>query len=112
MAGVLTAICGGKSAGEDMDVRYVAAIVTGVITMLFGIFGGMLLDLLSSFPEAMVNLIAGLAMMGALIASFRGAFAGTFSYGAFFAFVTAVSGIRIMGIGAPFWALSFVFLHH
>ena len=105
MAGVLTAICSGAGAGKDMDSRYVAALIAGGITMLFGILGATLLGLMGVFPEALLNLIAGLAMMGGLIASFRTAFSGPFSYGSFFAFVTAVSGVRFFGIGAPFWAL-------
>ncbi len=105
MAGVLTAICSSSSAGKDLDSRYVASLIAGVITILFGLFGKTLLAIMGVFPEALINLIAGLAMMGGLIASFRGAFSGVFSYGAFFAFITAVSGVRFMGIGAPFWAL-------
>ncbi len=105
MAGVLTAICSGESAGEDRDGRYIAALVAGLITMMFGILGATLVHVLESMPESLINAVAGLAMAGALIASFRSAFSGRFSYGAFFAFVTAVSGIRVLGIGAPFWAL-------
>jgi benzoate membrane transport protein len=105
MAGVLTAICGGSGAGEDMEGRYIASMVAGLITMMFGVFSTSLVILMAAYPIELINLIAGLAMMGALISAMRAAWSGPYGHGAFFAFIVAVSGIRVLGIGAPFWAL-------
>ncbi|WP_255494284.1 benzoate/H(+) symporter BenE family transporter [Janibacter sp. YB324] len=61
---------------------------------------------MSILPPTLIASVAGLAMIGVLISAFRGAFAVTgFQTGAFAALVIAMSGVTILNISAPFWAL-------
>ena len=57
-------------------------------------------------PLPLVNVLAGLAMIGVLINSFKDGF-GTnkFKLGAFAALIVGLSNITILHIGAAFWAL-------
>lgn len=106
IAGPMTAICSAPEAGEDREGRYVATLVNGVLFMLFGIFAGAAVALVSTLPPTLIAAVAGLAMIGVLISAFRGAFGATgFQSGALAALVIAMSGVTILEISSPFWAL-------
>ncbi|GGR69308.1 benzoate membrane transport protein [Nocardioides luteus] len=106
IAGPMTAICAAEQAGEEKDGRYVATVVNGVLFILFGVFAGVAVAVVSTLPPTLVAAVAGLAMIGVLVSAFREAFGGTaFQTGAFAALVIAMSGVTILNISAPLWAL-------
>lgn len=106
IAGPMTAICSSEQAGENREGRYVATVVNGVLFALFGIFAGTAVALVSTLPATLIAAVAGLAMIGVLISAFRGAFgAPGFQSGALTALVIAMSGVTILNISSPFWAL-------
>lgn len=106
IAGPMTAICSSEQAGPDRDGRYVATLVNGLLFLLFGIFAGAAVALVSAMPTTLVAAVAGLAMIGVLVSAFRGAFGATgFQSGALVALVIAMSGVTILNISSPFWAL-------
>lgn len=106
IAGPMTAICSSEQAGEDPGSRYVATVVNGLLFLLFGIFAGFAVALVSTLPSTLIAAVAGLAMINVLISAFRGAFGGTaFQSGALAALVIAMSGVTILDISSPFWAL-------
>lgn len=106
IAGPMTAICSSEQAGENREGRYVATVFNGVLFMLFGIFAGSAVALVSTLPATLIATVAGLAMIGVLISAFRGAFGGTsYQSGALAALVIAMSGVTIFSISSPFWAL-------
>jgi benzoate membrane transport protein len=106
IAGPMTAICSSEQAGENREGRYVATLINGVLFALFGIFAGAAVALVSALPATLIAAVAGLAMIGVLISAFRGAFgAPGFQSGALVALVIAMSGVTILNISSPFWAL-------
>jgi benzoate membrane transport protein len=106
IAGPMTAICSSEQAGENREGRYVATVVNGVLFALFGLFAGAAVALVSTLPATLIAAVAGLAMIGVLISAFRGAFgAPGFQSGALAALVIAMSGVTILNISSPFWAL-------
>lgn len=106
IAGPMTAICSSEQAGENREGRYVSTVVNGVLFALFGIFAGAAVALVSALPATLIAAVAGLAMIGVLISAFRGAFgAPGFQSGALAALVIAMSGVTILNISSPFWAL-------
>ncbi|MEU6700001.1 benzoate/H(+) symporter BenE family transporter [Pseudonocardia sp. NPDC046786] len=106
MAGPMTAICAGPQAGPDKDARYAASVVNGVVFIAFGVLAGLAVTAVTALPVELVSAVAGLAMIGVLVSSFRGAFGeGRFRVGALTALVVAMSGIAPLGISSPFWAL-------
>lgn len=104
-AGPSTAICSSPAAGEDKSLRFIAAISEGFFWILFSLSAGVAISIAGLVPKELTAMLAGLAMFGVLISAFCGAFCGQFKYGAFVAFLVAVSNISIFNIGAPFWAL-------
>lgn len=106
IAGPMTAICSSSEAGHDKEGRYVASIVNGITFAAFGLLASVAVPFVQALPSELVSLLAGLAMIGVLIGSFEMAFAPKrFRIGAFFALVIAMSGITILKISSPFWAL-------
>lgn len=106
IAGPMTAICASEEAGENKQSRYAATVVNGVLFGAFGVAAGIAVPFISGLPKNLIEVIAGLAMIGVLINAFQDAFSGgKFKTGAFFALVIAMSGITLIKISAPFWAL-------
>src|SRR5690554_1599975 len=109
IAGPMTAICSSEQAGDDKSKRYGATVVNGVLFCAFGLFAGAAVPFILALPKALIGSIAGLAMIGVLIAAFQQAFSKAVGYqiGAMVALLVAMSGISLFGISAPFWALVF-----
>jgi benzoate membrane transport protein len=106
IAGPMTAICSSEEAGDAKDGRYAATVVNGILFGAFGLVASLALAFVKGLPATLVNLIAGLAMINVLYNAFNDGFSTKkFKFGAFFSLVIAMSGITILKIGAPFWAL-------
>ncbi|WP_205668516.1 benzoate/H(+) symporter BenE family transporter [Ammoniphilus sp. CFH 90114] len=106
IAGPMTALCSSELAGDKKEGRYAATVVDGVLFAGFGLIAGIAVPVLLALPRTLISTVAGLAMLAVLISVFQGAFSGKkFQFGAFAAFVVAMSGITIFKISAPFWAL-------
>lgn len=105
MAGPITAIVGGSSAGTKEN-RYVSGVLYGFAMIFIGILSGIILVLVKAIPLEISHIIAGLAMLGLFTSSLELAFGSKkYQIGAFTAFIVGMSGIYILGIGAPLWAI-------
>jgi len=104
LAGPMTGIVTNPSIGPREN-RYAAALVTGSLWMLFGLFAPMATAVSRILPGSLVNLLAGLALLEVLGSCFAAAFGGKFRLGALFTFLITISGLQLFNIGAPFWGL-------
>jgi benzoate membrane transport protein len=104
LAGPMTGIVTNPAIGPK-DRRYAAAIVTGLLWMLFGLFAPMATAFSQILPASLINLLAGLALLDILGNCFASAFGEKFRVGALFTFITTISGLRLFNIAAPFWGL-------
>lgn len=105
IAGPMTAICGSDQAGEKSR-RYAASVVCGVLFASFGLVAAVAVTAVTTLPAALITTVAGLAMLSVLLTAFTGAFgAGRFRLGALTALVVAISGVSLLEISSPFWAL-------
>lgn len=100
MTGIVTSPMVGKKEG-----RYAAAIVTAVLWMVFGLCAPMATAISQLLPSSLISLLAGLALLEVSWRCFHVAFGERFRFGALFTFIITLSGIRLLNIGAPFWAL-------
>ena len=107
IAGMMTAICAGPDSG-DKSKRYIASLVSGIVTLLFGIFAWRIVPFIQSMPQAFVSLLAGFALIGVLHSSLQMGFSGNrYKLSALSAFLIALSNISFFHISAPVWALVF-----
>ena len=103
---ITAAICMGDEAHPDKARRYTAATVCGLLYMGLGVFGGAIAALLAAFPDALVLVIAGLALLGSIGSGLTQALAdeGT-REAALITFLVTLSGVVIAGIGSAFWGV-------
>ena len=107
IAGMMTAICAGPDSGPKSK-RYIASLLSGIITMLFGVFAWKIVPFIQSMPRAFVSLLAGFALIGVLHSSLQMGFSGMrYRLSALSAFLIALSNVSFLHISAPAWALVF-----
>lgn len=106
VAGMMSAICSDTEAGPK-EKRYMGAVVSGCIILLFGLFSWKLVPLIQALPKAFVSILVGFALLGVFGNSMSVGFSKpTMKMSAAFTFVIAVSNITIFNISAPLWALA------
>ncbi len=106
LAAITASICTGPDCHPDKDKRWLAGPIYAAGYVLLALFGASLVVLFTSFPQALIVTIAGVALAGPLVGALATSLASEgdrFAAGATFA-VTA-SGITAFGIGAAFWGL-------
>jgi benzoate membrane transport protein len=106
IAGPMTAICSAPDAGPQ-EGRYASVLVNALIYGIFGITASVAVPFVVALPPPLISTIAGLAMINVLLGSLQHTFsAGKFQVGAFFSLCIAMSGITVIDIAAPVWALA------
>lgn len=105
IAGMASAICSDEVAGPR-DKRYMGAVVSGVLLLLFGLFAWKLVPLIQILPEEFIAIIVGFSLIGVFGNSLTTGFSKpTMKVSAAFAFMIALSNITIWNISAPVWSL-------
>ena len=105
LAAITAAMGMGPSAHEDRSRRYTAAVIAGFFYIAIAILGTTLTSLLLAVPAELVQALAGLALIATIVSSLRTAVtAGDRERdAAVITFLVVLSGVRLLGIGAPFW---------
>jgi benzoate membrane transport protein len=105
VAGMMSAICADEEAGPK-EKRYMGAIVSGIIILLFGLFAWKLVPFIQALPEAFVSILVGFALLGVFGNSLHISFSSpTMKMSAAFTFVIAISNLTFFSISAPVWSL-------
>lgn len=94
------------SSGEKHR-QYTAAVVYGILSLVFALFAPTLTRFMLATPEAFVLALGGIAMLKALQQAFVTAFATKFTLGALVTFVVTISGLDLFNIHAAFWGILF-----
>ncbi|MBM4763381.1 benzoate transporter [Bacillus sp. B15-48] len=107
IAGMATAICAGEEAGPK-EKRYMGAVVTGVLLLVFGLFAWKLVPYIYILPTEFISIIVGFSLLGVFSNSLHQGFSNpAMKLSTVFAFVIAISDMTILNIGAPVWSLLF-----
>ena len=106
LSALTAAICMGPEAHYDYSKRYTAAVASGLMYIVIGLFSGAIVTLMSSFPKELVMIIAGLA----LISTINSALVTAITHdkdreAAMITFFVTASGLTLFGVGAAFWGL-------
>lgn len=106
LAAITAAICMGKEVHPDPAKRYPATLWAAVFYCLAGLFGAALTALFTAFPASLVMAIAGLALLSTIAGSLSVALGNENDReAAMITFAITASGVTLLSVGAPFWAL-------
>ena len=106
LAAITAAICAGPEAHPDPARRWVAPVAAGWTYVALGLIAALAAAFIAASPPLLIEAVAGLALLSSLAASLAHALADEEQrLPAILTFVTAASGITILGVGAAFWGL-------
>jgi benzoate membrane transport protein len=106
LAAMTAAMAAGPDAHPDREKRWVAGVAAGGSLAVLGLLSGAATVLVAASPPILITAVAGLALLGALIAAVTAALdEPAHRMVAIVTFLVAVSGVSIAGIGSAFWAL-------
>jgi benzoate membrane transport protein len=106
IAGPMTGIIADKSSGKQLH-RYKSALVMGILWVFFGLFAGLVIEIVQEIPISLIELLAGLALLFVLKNCLVMSFSANFQMGTLFSFMITLSGFSLLNIGSPFWGLVF-----
>lgn len=104
LAGPSTAIVSGPASGPP-QARYAASVVLGLMWIATGLLAPAATSITRVVPRALVDVLAGLALLPPMTQFLQQAFGSRFRLGALAAFLVTISGLVLFRIAAPFWAL-------
>lgn len=106
IAAITAAMCAGPDAHEDPRRRYVAGIANGVFYLLAGLCGGSIVMLFAALPKELVVTLAGLALLGPIMANLAGiVVAEDHREASVITFLATASGMSFLGLGSAFWGI-------
>ncbi|MDC7699463.1 benzoate/H(+) symporter BenE family transporter [Vogesella indigofera] len=106
VAAITAALCTGQDAHEDPGKRYVAGIANGVFYLLGGLFSGAIVLLFAALSKALVAILAGVALIGAITANLLAVLQDEEQREAsMITFLATASGMSYAGLGAAFWGV-------
>jgi benzoate membrane transport protein len=106
IAAITAAMCTGRDAHVDPSRRYIAGIANGIFYLLAGLCGGSIVMLFSALPKELVVTLAGLALVGPIMANLSGVLAADdHREAAVITFLATASGMSCLGLGAAFWGV-------
>lgn len=106
LAAITAAMCAGPDANPDPKKRYWAAIVAGLVYVVFGLLAGVAAAFIGASPPILIEAVAGLALLGAFGSSLMNAVnAPTDREAAVVTLLVTASGVSFFGISGAFWGL-------
>ncbi|TWF93793.1 benzoate/H(+) symporter BenE family transporter [Saccharopolyspora dendranthemae] len=106
LAAITAALAMGPEAHEEPAQRYKAAITSGALYLVIGIFGATLASLIAAFPGVLIAALAGIGLLDTIGGTLAKATSDAGSRtGALIAFLVTASGITAFGIASVFWGL-------
>lgn len=106
LAAITLALCAGPESHPDAGRRWLAGVAAGAFFCLGGLFAGSIARLMALLPAQVIGLLAGLALLGAILKSLGDMLAAREDAQAgLVTFAITTAGVSIWGIGSAFWGV-------
>lgn len=107
-AAIVGAMCASEECHPDPKKRYISGVICGVGYLLIGVFGSSILALFSLLPPQLAQTLAGIALLGTLIANLTSSVDNERTRdSAVVTFLVTVSGMSFFSLGSALWGLIF-----
>lgn len=105
LAAISAALAAGPEAGPP-ERRWIASVTAGIGLAVLGLGAGIVTAVVLASPPVLVEAVAGLALLGALVSSLASAVGPPDGReAAAVTFAVTAAGISFLGLGSPFWGL-------
>jgi benzoate membrane transport protein len=106
LSALTAAICMGPEAHPDSKKRYTAAISSGIIYIIIGLFAGAVVGIFNTFPKELIMTVAGLALLSTITNGIASAVLHEEDReAAMMTFFVTASGLTLFSIGSAFWGI-------
>jgi len=106
LAAITAAMFCSEDAHPDPERRYWAAAFAGMAYLVLGVFAGATVLIVTLLPTALLEAVAGLALLGSLSAAIVAALSDKEQReAAAITFLFSASGLSFAGVGGAFWGL-------
>jgi len=106
MAAITAALCTGPDAHPDAGQRWIAGLFYGALYLVLAGVGVSVVAGFAALPPGVIVTVAGLALIGPLMASLSAALGPeTTRFPAVLTLTATASGLALFGIGSAFWGL-------
>ena len=106
LAALTQALTAGPDASPQPGKRWLAPVCAGVTYIVLGLLAGVATAFVTASPPVLIEAVAGLALLSALIGAVVAAVEDpTHRLAAMLTFLVTASGIVVAGIGSAFWGL-------
>ncbi|OGV27927.1 MAG: hypothetical protein A3E88_06815 [Legionellales bacterium RIFCSPHIGHO2_12_FULL_35_11] len=106
LAAITAAICTGKEADPNPNLRYKSTLFAGFCWLTIGIFGATVVSLFFSFPNELIIAVAGMALFSTIASSLKTSLENDKEREpAIITILISASGLTLFGIGSAFWGL-------
>ncbi len=106
LTALTAAICASDESDNDPAKRYKSTVFAGFCWLCIGLLGATIVTIFSAFPKELITAIAGIALIGTITSSIKGALEeDRHREAAIITILISASGISLFGIGAAFWGL-------
>ncbi len=107
LAAITASICTGPDAHPDKDRRWLCGPFYALGYAVLAVFGASVVTLFSSFPEALIVSVAGIALTGPFVGAIGAGFSDErHRFAAAATFVVTASGFQFFSIASAFWGLA------
>ena len=106
LAAITAAICNGPEAHQQASKRWLAAVYCGVFYLLMGSFAATLVLAINLLPITLIQVVAGLALLGAILNGWVLAMQNPHEReAALITFLVTASQQTFLGLGSAFWGV-------
>ncbi|MCG5448512.1 benzoate/H(+) symporter BenE family transporter [Micromonospora hortensis] len=106
LAAITAALAAGPDAHPDPERRWIASVTAGAGLAVLGLGAGVATTLVAVAPPILIEVVAGLALLGALATALASAVTDPATReAAVVTFVVTASGVTLIGVGGAFWGL-------
>ncbi|MGS2717262.1 benzoate/H(+) symporter BenE family transporter [Eionea flava] len=106
LAAISAAVCMNEQVDADKNQRYKAAMWAGLFYLIAGCWAAAVVTLFLALPQALMAMLAGLALLGTLLMCMKTAFSDTpYQEAALITLVLGLSDITLLGLNSIMWGL-------